>query len=690
MLAAIAGTAHNRPSRKQRRLAPKKPRNTVVNTPAPNTADRLRQAHALQQQGKLSEAGAIYREVLEHEPRNAPALHLLGVLAIQTGQLEPGVELIRQALAILPGFAPAHDNLGKGLERMGRMDEALAAFGRIIALAPGHAEGYASRARVLEKQARLEEALKDFDKALSLKGDPDLSLNRGAVLLQMGRFEDALVAFDKAIAMGLTHPIGRFNRGIVLTALGRLDDALAAYDDAIARQPDQADAYVNRGLVLEGLGRREDALASLEQAIAINADLAEAYLNRGTLLAQLGRQKEAIAAYDAMLSRWPGNDGAYNNRGTSHRTLGALDKALADFDRAIALNPGDANFRDNRGSTLQALGRFDAAMETFDAALALDPQSERAAFSKAMLLLLQGHLAQGWPLYEKRPRLFAVPGLDATKAWNDPQTSIQDKTVLAYDEQGLGDAIQFARFVAELEKRGAHVVLMVRAPLVALLKSLKPGVAVVAHSDAPPAHDLHAPLNSLPFLLGSGDAVGAQAPYLTPDPARVARWKQTIGDKGFRVGVVWQGKTGGNNDADRSFPLKALAPLAGVPGVRLISLQKGEGEADLAVLPGNMTVETLGADFDAGADAFLDTAAVMETLDLIVTCDTSIAHLAGALGRPCWVALKQVPEWRWQLGRDDSPWYAGMTLFRQKARGDWESVFTTMADKLKALIATRA
>jgi tetratricopeptide (TPR) repeat protein len=651
-----------------------------VNTPTPNAAERLRQGHALQTQGKLTEAANIYREVLEQDPGNAPAMHLLGVLVMQTGQVEPGVELIRQALAILPGFAPAHDNLGKGLERLGRMDEALTAFGRVIALAPGHAEGYANRGRVLESLGRFEEALKDFDKALSLKGDPEFSLNRGAVLLQMARFEEALNAFDKAIAMGLTHIIGRFNRAIALTALNRREEALAAYDDAIQRQPDFADAYVNRGLLLEGMGRQQDALASFEQAIAINPDQTEAYLNRGVLLSLLGRHKEAVSAYDALLARWPDHADAYNNRGAAQKALGALDKALADFDRAIALRPNDANLRDNRGNALQAVGRFEDALATYDAALAADPTSERAAFSKATLLLLTGRLAEGWPLYEKRPRLFAVPGLDESKSWRNPAADIAGKTVLVYDEQGLGDAIQFARFVATIAKRGATPVVMVRAPLVALLKGLTPAASVVAHSDAPPPHDLHASLNSLPFLLDLKDSVGMTDAYLTADAARVARWKKAIGDKGFKIGIAWQGKTGGNNDAERSFPLKALAPLAKIPGVRLISLQKGEGEAALADLA---QVESLGADFDAGGDAFLDTAAAMQSLDLVITCDTSIAHLAGALARPCWVALKRVPEWRWQLERDDTPWYPATRLFRQPARGDWDSVFAGMAAALR-------
>lgn len=657
-----------------------------------NSADRLRQGHALQMQGKLAEAGALYREVLDKEPRNAPALNLMGTLALQSGQIEPGIDLLRQALAVMPGFAPAHDNLGKGLEQLGQNEDAATSFGRVIALAPNFSEGYANRARVLEKLGRLDAALKDLDKALSLKGDPDLALNRGAVLLQLGRHEEALTAFDKSIAMGLTNPIGRFNRGVALMALNRPEEALAAYDDAIARQPEYADAYCNRGFALEALGRPEDALASHEQALAINPDLQDGYLNRGATLIKLGRVKEAAAAYDAMLSRWPDYAPGYNNRGSAMKTLGALDKALADFRRASSLAPGDANILYNLAWTQQNLGRFDEAMQTYDGALAIDPMHQFLNFSKSTLLLQLGRFAEGWALYQSREHIFIPSGLEVDKRWSSPGQDITGKTVLLFDDQGMGDAIQFSRFLAEVKARGGQPVMMLRAPMLRLMQGLDPAVTLSPLDTVPP-HDLHAPLASLPFLLNIADAIPAPIPYLAAEDARIAKWKKKIGTRGFRIGICWQGKTQGRNDPERSFPLAALAPLAALPGVRLISLQKGDGEEQIAELAdrkeGGMKVEELSTDFDAGADAFVDTAAVMQSLDLVVTCDTSLAHLAGALGRPVWTALKQVPEWRWQVAGQDTPWYPTMTLFRQPRRGDWESVFMAMADRLKTEIVSR-
>ncbi len=665
------------------RLAPPS-HNPPAMPPTLSSQDKLRQGHALQMQGKYAEATTLYREVLSAEPRNAPALHLLGVLVMQTGQVEQGVGLIREALALLPGFAPAHGNLARGLEMLGRKDEALASYGRVIALAPGFAEAHANRARILESLGRYDEALKDFDKALSLKQDAPVILNRGAVLLQLGRTEEALAEFDRAAALGFAAPLLHFNRGVALAALDRQEEALASYDRAIAANPDYAEAHANRALVLERLGRIEDALAGFDQALARDPNLHQAALNRAGVLPRLGRHQEALEALDALIAARPDIAHAYNNRGTVRKALGALDAALEDFDRAIAFNPGDAEMRASRATTLQALGRFDDALAAFDLALSLAPDSRRILFNKSVLLLLLGRFSEGLPLYELRQN---TPPPGATgMSWQGED--LTGKRLLVYSDQGMGDAILYGRYLRLVQDRGAHVLFLAPSAMTRLLSELVPPVELL-RDDAPlPACDAHVSLTSLPHFLGTTlETIPAAASYLKAEPELAEKWRKKIGKKGFRIGLNWKGKTGGDNDPFRSFPLAALAPLARVPGVRLISLQKGDGVAELDGLPEGMTVETLGEDFDSGPDAFIDSAAVMEALDLVVTCDTSIAHLAGALGRPVWVGLKHVPEWRWQLGRTDSPWYPGMTLFRQAGHGDWHSVFAAMAARLASDIA---
>jgi hypothetical protein len=262
--------------------------------------------------------------------------------------------------------------------------------------------------------------------------------------------------------------------------------------------------------------------------------------------------------------------------------------------------------------------------------------------------------------------------------------------VLLYAEQGLGDTIQFARFAQRLASAGAEVTLEAPPPLTALLESLT-GVAVIARGDPLPPYDFHLPLMSLPRLMGiAPDDLDAEIPYLVADRARAIDWSRRMGVEGFKVGVAWQGNPVGEIDQGRSIPLVAFAGLARMAGVRLISLQKGFGAEQLEGAPDGMAVETLGAGFDAGSQAFIDTAAVMAGLDLVITSDTSIAHLAGALGRPVWVALKDVPDWRWALDREDTPWYPTARLFRQTTRGDWADVFNRIGRALAAEVASRA
>jgi tetratricopeptide (TPR) repeat protein len=652
--------------------------------PSPLHQHKLRQAHALQMQGQLSQAADLYRAVLAEDPQNAPALHLLGLLVMQAGQVEPGLEMVRQALAIMPGFAPAYESLGKGLEKLGRAQEALEAFDTLVRLAPSHAEGYAHRARVLESQARYAEALREFDKALSLKADSALLLNRGTILMQLQRPQEALAAFDKAIAAGLDHHGAYFNRGVALTALARPQEALAAYEEALLRQPDYPEALINRGLVLESLQRPDEALLSYDRVLALDPESREGQANRTALLLQMGRRDEALAYLDEQVGREPGNADAYNHRGAVLKSQGELEAALEDFDKAAALRPDDAQILGNRALTLQSLARFDAALADMDRASALNPGSDIMQFNRGCLNLLLGRFAEGWPGYEKRPQAIAPPGLDPARLWQGPSQSVAGKSVLIYAEQGMGDIIQFSRYLIALGAMGAQPVLAVRDPLTRLLRSLPVATTFIPENTVPKALDFHAPLLSLPHLFATTlETIPAPVPYLAAEADRVAHWRRHLGDHGFRVAISWQGKVHGANDSFRAFPLAALAPLAAMPGVRLISVQKGEGAEQLETLPAGMTVERLGEDFDAGFDAFIDSAAVMQACDLVISCDTAIAHLAGALGRPVWTALKSVPEWRWQMDRSDSPWYPTMTLYRQPRADDWGSVVAAMARDLK-------
>jgi tetratricopeptide (TPR) repeat protein len=583
-------------------------------------AERFQAAAALHQQGKLEEARQAYEDILRVQTDHLDALHLLGMIELQNGRFESGVQLIRRAVAGNANVAAYHNNLGFGLSALRRCGEAVGHFDQAIALKPDYVEAY-------------------------------------------------------------------FNRGNALLELKRRDEAVASYDKAIALKPGLAEAYCKRGNALYHLRRLDEALASAERAIGLKADYAEAHVNRGLALKELKRLDEALASYDKAIALAPGLAAAFTNRGNVLKDLDRLDEAAASFDKAIELEPAIAETYSNQGLLLVDLARFKEALAGYDKAIALKPEYADAHANKSLCLLLLGRFEEGWREYEWRTKRSdtmvqqTYPALPVRSLRGDE--NIAGKTVLVRAEQGLGDTIQFCRYLKLLEARGARVTVAVQARLRAIVGTLSPTINVAVGGEVLSAVDYHCPLASLPLAFGTMlESIPAEVPYLKVDPKRVERWRQRIGSEGLRVGIAWQGRPDGRIDAGRSFALSEFEEISRLDGVRLISLQKNFGSEQLAWLPAGMKVETLGEDYDAGPDAFLDTAAVMESLDLVITSDTAIAHLAGALGRPVWVALKWVPDWRWLLERADSPWYPTMRLFRQPSRGDWKGVFRAMKDEL--------
>jgi tetratricopeptide (TPR) repeat protein len=531
-----------------------------------------------------------------------------------------------------------------------------------------------------------DEAFASFDRAMALKPDyAELFGHRGNLLQQLGRFEEALANYDKAIAGRAASPVVHYNRGIALSNLKRLDEALECFDRAIALKPDHVGAHTKRGTTLLELQRHRDALASFDSAIALNSDHAEAFYNRGLVLQELARPADAIASYDRAIALKRDFAGAFNNRGNALKDLQRFEEALGDYDLAIAASPDFAEAFYNRGVVLLELKRPDDALASYDRAIVLKPDYPEALFSRGLCKLAMG-AAEGWNDFEHRWRVRNYPAMGgATDAplWSGEE--LRGRSILVCAEQGLGDVIQFSRYLPQLAERGASVSLLAPDKLHGILSGL-PGkirlMSAVARNDR---FDFRCALMSLPHLLGADlTNIPLSIPYLAVDPARAAEWQRKIGPHGFKIGISWQGALwhGGAAIIGRSIPLIEFQPLSQIPGVRLISLQKDHGVEQLAALPAGMIVETLGDNFDTGPHAFADTVAVAEHLDLIITCDTSIAHVAGARGRPTWIALKYVPEWRWMLTGSQSVWYPTARLFRQQVRDDWSAVFREMASEL--------
>ena len=638
--------------------------------------------------GRLAQALASFDKALAIKPDDAEALNNRGNVLQNLKRFGEALASFDKALAIKPDHAKALSNRGNVLQNLKRFDEALASYDRALAIKPDHAEALNNRGVVLIKLKRFAEALASFDKALAIKPDDAEALNnRGVVLQNLKRFDEALASFDKALAIKPDHAEALNNRGNVLQNLKRFEEALASFDKALAIKPDHVEALNNRGVVLIKLKRFAEALASSDKALVIKPDHAEALNNRGIVLIELKRFAEALASCDKALAIKPDYAEALNNRGDALKDLKRLDEAQASYDKALAIKPDDAEALNNRGAVLIELKRFAEALASFNKALAIKPDHAEARYNRGFLALLEGRYTGGWKDCESRWEIGQTPTRRLVAPWPAWKgEDLREKRIIVYEEQGLGDVIQCCRFLTLLAARGAQVTFLVRTSLHRLLGPFEPAVRMV---DKPPTgeiFDFQSALMSLPGGLNTTlENIPADIPYLYPEEPLVALWRERLGGQGFKVGICWQGKPDYKDEPGRSIPLSCFQSLARVPGVRLISLQKHHGLDQLENLPSDMRVETLGQDFDNGPDAFVDTAAVMSCLDLIITSDTSIAHLAGALGRPVWVALKHVPHWLWMLDRTDSPWYPTMTLYRQEVRDDWTTVFRAMTDDLMKL-----
>jgi tetratricopeptide (TPR) repeat protein len=503
----------------------------------------------------------------------------------------------------------------------------------------------------------------------------------GVVRAQQERYGEAHDLLAQVLKYTPRDPLALNNFANILNSQRKYPEALNAIEQALAAAPQYADAWMNRGNVLAGLERLEEALASHDRALALQPDSALILKARAQTLESLRRYDAALANYDRALALAPQFAEAHQGRGDVLQRLCRYEEAVAAYDQALALKLGHVDVWNNRGVALQNLRRLTEAEESFRRAVALAPSLPEPRVNQGMLYLLQQDFSRGWTGWASAQGL--QHGRDGRARRQPLFTGAEDlagKTLFAYLRKGLGDAIQFYRYGLLARERGAQVVLSLNDPLLPLLRNAVDPLPVLGLEEEPERFDYHVSLMNLPGAFGLG-AVPMDR-YLAAEPARVAAWRDRIGQHGYKIGVAWQGDAAALGAEGKAFPLAALQKIAGIPGVRLINLQKNAGAEQLRALPEGMQVETFD-DLDSGPGAFLDSAAIMENLDLVISCDTAIAHLAGALGVAAWIALKFVPEWRWFLDRSDSPWYPRARLFRQQKCGDWEPVFAAMETDLR-------
>jgi tetratricopeptide (TPR) repeat protein len=538
----------------------------------------------------------------------------------------------------------------------------------------------------LHRQGRLTEAERIYAAILAVDpGRSDALHLLGLANYQQGRLPEALRLMAAALKADPHSPDIHSNYGLALNAGKLHQQALASFDRALALKADHVHALNKRALTLAALGRGAEALASWDAALAVDPNHVEALHSRGNALYRLKRLDAALADYDRVLALRPGNVDVLNNRGGALAELGRLEEAYESYDRAHAVDPGLPEILINKGHVCADRHQFDEALSCYAAAAALPTLRPEAEFCASLVRLRLGQFAQGWRDYEWRWRQahWAPQRRDFVAPLWLGQEPLAGRTILLHAEQGFGDTLQFVRYAALVAALGATVLLEVQAPLKSLLSGSAGVAQVFARGEPLPRFDLHCPLMSLPLAFGTAlDTIPADVPYVFASADRVAQWRARLGEPGpLRVGVVWAGSAVHKNNHNRSIAFERFRALLTAPGVAFVSLQQELGAAEAASLDRHADVIPLGGELRD----FADTAAVVSLLDVVVSADTAMVHLAGALGRPVWALLPFSPDFRWLLDRRDSPWYPTARLFRQPRFGDWESVLAHVKDELEAL-----
>ncbi len=549
------------------------------------------------------------------------------------------------------------------------------------------------KANALRRSGRLAEAETQYRKLLiSHPQSSGVLSGLGTVSLQMGKLGAAIKLLGEALKVEPNQQMACFNLGTAFYQKGMLNEALACYDRVIAINPDYPQVHVNRGILLEKLKRFGKALASYDRAISIQSDAFLAHYNRAALLERFDRGNEALSGYDRAIAIKPDYYLAHVNRGALLEKLNRSAEALTSFERAIALKPDQPLLYVNCGVILQNEKRFDEALASYERAITLKPDYAEAYWFKSLLKLLLGEYIEGWQLHEWRWQSRGYKNLSRNftqPLWLGEQ-SIQGKTLLIHAEVGLGDSIQFCRYVPMLEAMGAKVILEIPAALAPVVTTLKGDFTIVGKGSTLPEFDYHCPAMSLPLVFRTNiETIPSVVPYFHADPEKLKVWQQRLGkQKKPRVGLVWSGLLRGNIDFNpakkRSIPLELLEPILSLP-LEFHSLQKDIKPEDANYLERFTQVHTHQEELGD----FADTAALIQEMDMVISIDTSVAHLSGALGKPLWVLLPLITDYRWTPDGATTPWYPTATLFRQAESGDWTHVVADVAQRLEATLLTK-
>ena len=648
----------------------------------------IKQAIKNYELGELSHAAKICLGLVKADANNYEALHILGVVFHKAGLNEQAANILKQALALVGPQASILHDYGLTLKDTGDFGAARVAFREAVKLSPNQIDSWYNLGEIELHENRLTEAIADFEEVL--KRDPDnfgARINLGIAFRRKDQPEDARSYLQEIIKIDPKNVAAQNNIGIIETDLGNLSAAKIAFQTALSVEPNYSDAHYNLGNVYWMQMLYEFAAEHFESAFNLDRNNQAAYYQFALCLQKLKAYEEALNIINKLVVNC--GEGSeekarfLNGRANIYRDLGRFNEALDDIKVTLAISPKNPKFLGNKALTLLHAGYLEDAITDYKEAKYLDPYDEEVKSNLAHALLLGGYFEEGWREFESRlsaqvtiSKQSGMPGA----IWNGED--LEDKHLLVWCEQGLGDTIQFLRFIKLVAISAKKISLLCPNRLKSLLETFDDTITVLDQSNTATDIDFNTPLMSLPYLLGIKE-IYDPGPYLSARDNLVTQWGNVFGylDKP-RIGIAWQGNPAYEADHQRSIPLNRLRPLLLTKNYKFVSLQQGFGCEQVNEFASDIIV--LGKNVDEFA-AFTDTAAIISNLDLVITSDTAIAHLAGALGAKVWVLLPATPDWRWLLNCDDSPWYSNMRLFRQKETGDWEGVVAQVALALSGL-----
>lgn len=672
------------------------------------------------QAGRLREAEGIYRQILVAEPNSPHALHLIGVLASQMGQGEAALNYIRRAITLNPTAAQYHASLGAALATLGRTAEAIDIFNRALVLQPDLLDAHVnlgaalmkigkfdqaveslhsaikigpenfklldSLGNALSQAGRQEQAVEILKKALSLRPDfAPTHLTLGNALTKLNRATQAIAEYRAALAIRPEYPEAMRNLSALLSQTTSVDEAIDLARRSISLQPESPHAWCSLGSALHRQNRYDEAADALSRAIALDPRFPQPYSELGEVFLKMKQPARAIDAFTQSLAIEP-NAMLHYRIAVALLAQGKHEEAIAACLKAESLGFASQNLFNTLGAIHHQLGQIDKAIEYFKKALALQPDFPLAQWNLGVLQLLKGDFREGWLGYESRWKAnnIVLPArYSLERIWDGGD--LKDRRILIDSEQGFGDCIQFIRFIPLIAQRGGKPIVTAYPELRRLFKTVPCLEEIICPPEEIPRYDLQCPLAGLPRLFETTlQNVPANVPYLFADAILAERWRSRVPQDGrVKVGLVWSSKAESRDHTTHSPGLAQFASLGALPGTWFCSLQKGTAAADTVSPPDGLQI----IDWTAELQDFADTASLIANLDLVISCDTAVAHLAAAMGKPTWLLLPSVPDWRWLLDREDSPWYPSMRLFRQPKAGDWQSPIRQISRELRKLVS---